>query len=669
MFKSSRIDQVCINTIRTLSMDAVQKAKSGHPGTPMGLAPVAYILWSRFLKHNPHNPEWINRDRFILSAGHASMLLYSLLYLTGYKVFLDDLKNFRQLDSTTPGHPEVDLTPGVETTTGPLGQGFANGIGMAIAQKYIAANFNKPDVNLIDYKIYGIVSDGDLMEGVSSEAASLAGHLKLGNIIYIYDNNSVTIEGSTNLSISENILKRFEAYGWHVLSVEDGNDLESVYNAIDQAQNEIDKPSLVSIKTVIGYGSPNKQGTSKCHGSPLGEEEVILAKNSLGWIKPDEKFYVPQEALDNIINSLIKGKSEEDKWIKKYQEYKDKYPEEYKAFEIFINKNIPDNLLASMPEFKPGEQMSTRVASGIILNALANNLPALIGGSADLAPSNNTFLTNYSSFQQNNYAGRNIHFGVREFAMSAICTGMALSNCLIPYCATFMVFSDYMRNAIRMAALMKKQVIYIFTHDSIALGEDGATHQPIEHLAALRSIPDLIVIRPSDAEEVKYAYKVALESTTNPTALILSRQKLPVIDRNNFNSASNLENGAYIISDSSKESPDIIVMASGSEVSLILEAQKALLNNNIDARIVAFPSWELFEKQSDSYKESVLPVSIKKRLVVETGCQQGWEKYIGLEGSSITINHFGKSAPGYVLLEKFGFTVQNIVEKAKELIN
>ncbi|MGD9580876.1 MAG: transketolase [Vampirovibrionia bacterium] len=668
MVNNNNLDQLCVNTIRTLSMDAVQKAKSGHPGMPMGMAAAAYTLWTKHLKHNPENPDWINRDRFVLSAGHGSMLLYSLLYLSGYGLTIEDIKYFRQLDSKTPGHPEIEMTKGVETSTGPLGQGFANGIGMAIAQKHLAAKYNKSDYNIFDYKIYGIVGDGDLMEGISYEAAALAGHLKLGNIIYLFDNNSVTIEGKTNLATSEDMTKRFEACGWQILHVDDGNNIEAISNAIQLAKNETTKPSIIAVKTLIGYGSPNKQGTSGCHGSPLGDEEIVLTKKNLNWPEPEKSFFVPEEALNKYRSSIESGKKSENEWDTLFNTYKSTHPELYKEIEELINDTLTVNWGKALPDFSETKAISTRQASGVTLNNMAPHVQSLIGGSADLSPSNNTYLKGITDFSSDSYEGRNFHFGVREHSMAAMCNGISLTKGLIPYCATFLVFSDYMRNAIRLSALMKKQVVYVLTHDSIAVGEDGPTHQPVEHIASLRAIPGLVVIRPADANETKQAWQVALESKNNPTALILSRQNLPVLDEKALNTKIEVNKGAYILTNSKKATPDCIIIATGSEISIALEAKKSLEKDNIDTRIVSMPSWELFEKQSEDYKESILPKKVSKRIIIEAGISMGWEKYAGIEGKIIAINTFGESAPGDLLMAKYGFTSENIVNIVKNML-
>lgn len=669
--KNQSIDELSVNTIRTLAMDAVQKANSGHPGMPMGAAPMAYVLWTQYLRFNPKNPKWQNRDRFILSAGHGCMLLYSLLYLTGYGLSLDDIKNFRQYGSKTAGHPEYGHAPGIEVTTGPLGQGFANGIGMAIGQKYLASRYNQNNHEIIDYRIFGIVSDGDLMEGISSEAASLAGHLQLGNIIYLYDDNHISIEGDTKIAFTEDSAKRFEAYGWHVQVIDDGNDLQKISQAIDNAVKEKSKPSLIKIRTHIAYGSPNKHDSESAHGSPLGEEEVRLTKENYGW-DPDKHFYVPDEVLNHFRNAIDKGSKYENEWNEKFAEYKKEFPEPSKEIETLTKGDIiaAGNWEEHLPEFSPADgAVATRSASGKVLNNIAEYLPGLIGGSADLAPSNDTYLKNYTDFEPGNYAGRNLRFGVREHTMGAVLNGLVLTNGIIPYGGTFLTFSDYMRPPIRLAALMGIRPIYVFTHDSIGLGEDGPTHQPVEQLAALRAIPNIMVIRPADANETAYAWKTAIEHKTGPVALALTRQKLPVLDRKIYSSAENLEKGAYIISEGKNSKIDVILIGTGSEVHLCIDVQKKLQEINISVRVISMPSWELFENQSVDYKESVLPKSVKKRLAVEAASSFGWTKYIGDEGKTVTVDKFGASAPGEVVMEKYGFTVENITGKVKEMLN
>jgi len=648
-------------------MDGVQKAKSGHPGMPMGAAPMAYVLWTRHLKHSPGNPRWHNRDRFVLSAGHGSMLLYSLLHLTGYDLTLDDLKNFRQYQSKTPGHPEYHLTPGVETTTGPLGQGFANGVGMAIGEKYLAARYNRPNFEVVKYRIYGIVGDGDLMEGVSSEAASLAGHLRLGNLIYLYDDNHISIDGDTKLAFTEDVAKRFEAYGWHVQVLEDGNDLDAIQNAIKAAEEETNRPSLIKIRTHIGYGSPNKQDTAEAHGSPLGEEEIRLTKRKLGW-DPDKQFFVPPEALQHFRRAAEQGKKWELLWKTMFDNYRRSHPDLADELEQVRERNYGDAWKNSLPSFSiEAKAMATREASGKVLNAIAPHLPTLIGGSADLAPSNNTMLKDLPEFQAGVYTGRNFHFGVREHAMGSILNGLVLTDGIIPYGGTFLVFSDYMRPPIRMAAIMGIRPIYVFTHDSIGLGEDGPTHQPVEQFAALRAIPNITFIRPADANETTVAWRVTIEHTTGPVALALTRQKVPIIDRTKYASADNLAKGAYTLAENST-SPKIILIASGSEVQYVMGAYEQLVKDQVPARVVSMPSWELFERQSREYRDSVITPSVKKRLIIEASVAMGWHKYAGDEGVIIGMTGFGASAPYELLYKEYGFTVENVLAKARELL-
>lgn len=662
--KKKNIDELCINTIRMLSADAVQRANSGHPGMPMGDAAMAYVLWTKFLKHNPKDPIWHNRDRFVLSAGHGSMLLYSLLHLTGHKISMDDIKNFRQWESPTPGHPEYCPECGIETTTGPLGQGFATGVGMAMAEKYLSDAFNKPGFPVVDYNIYGIVSDGDLMEGVSSEAASLAGHLKLGKIVYLYSDNKITIEGSTDLAFTEDVFRRFEAYDWHVQRVE-GDDLKGIEKAIANAKKERNKPSIILVRTHIGCCCPHKQDTSDAHGSPLGEEELKLTKENLYW--PDKKFYIPAEALGHMRKAVQSGKKVETAWNALFIRYSKKYPALAEKWQTFSSGKLPEGWEALLPVFTPADgAIATRSASGKVLNAIADALPNLIGGSADLAPSNNTHLKKYQDFGTAE-AGRNIHFGVREHAMAAALNGMALSKMLLPYGGTFLIFSDYMRPAIRLSALIRTHVIYVFTHDSIGLGEDGPTHQPIGHLTSLRAMPHINVIRPADANETAEAWKVALKDSGRPHALILSRQNLPVIDRKKHASAGGLAKGGYILSDSNG-APDIILLASGAEVHLALGAAEVLRKSGTKVRVVNMACFELFESQPAAYKNRVLPPAVEKRVAVEAGATLSWYKYVGLKGEVIGIDRFGASAPAKVLLEKFGFSVGNIVNQSQKLL-
>ncbi len=655
---SKNFDELAINTIRFLSVDGVQKANAGHPGMPMGCAPIGYVLYSKYMNYSPSNPDWYNRDRFILSAGHGSMLLYSLLHLTGFKVSMDDLKSFRQWGSITPGHPEYHLTPGVETTTGPLGQGFSNAVGMAIAQNYISTKFNKDDIKLIDHFIYGICSDGDLMEGVSHETASLAGHLKLGSIIFFYDNNHISIDGSTSLAFTEDVGKRFEAYNWHVQHIDDVNDIEAIESAIKNAQKD-ERPSIIVTRTHIGYGSPHKQDTADAHGSPLGEEEVKLTKKNLGWPE-DKTFYIPDEVKSFFDEVNKKCKDKEEQWNKLFEKYKSKYPDDAKLFIDLMNGNYGEEWKSKLPVFKDeGKKVATRAGSGKVLNAIAASLPSLIGGSADLAPSNNTMLKDYPAFSPENYGGRNFHFGVREHGMASALNGMAIYGGVIPYGGTFLIFSDYLRPAIRLASLSGIRPIYVFTHDSIGLGEDGPTHQPVEHFASLRAIPKLVVIRPADINETAYAWQFAIEHKGSPVALILTRQGLQVLDQEKFPSAKNLLKGAYILKDS--DPAELILMATGSEVGITLKAADELEASGIKTRVVSFPSWELFEMQSVEYKESVLPSEIKARVSIEAGIKQGWEKYIGDYGEAVSIEKFGASAPGDIIMKEYGFTLYPIL--------
>jgi len=661
------LDTICINTIRTLSMDAVQKANSGHPGAPMGLAPAAYVLWTQFLKHHPANPQWANRDRFVLSGGHASMLLYSILHLTGYDLSLDDLQNFRQWGSKTPGHPEYGHTPGVETTTGPLGQGFANAVGMAMAERHLAARFNRPDAEVIDHFTYVMCGDGDLMEGISSEAASLAGHLGLGRLIVIYDDNGISIEGSTAIAFTEDVRRRFEACRWHVQAVEDGNDVTAIAAAIENARSEGGRPSLIMLKTQIAYGSPNKAGSADAHGAPLGVEEVCLTKKCLGCAE-DAQFCIPEGALARFRQAAEKGADAEAAWQGLMDAYRKRHPELAGALQRALEGRLPEGWEAHLPSFTPQDgPVATRAASGIVLNALADTVDTLMGGSADLAPSNKTFLNGIPEFQKNAYEGRNIRFGVREHAMAAVLSGLALHGGIKPYGGTFLVFADYMRPAIRLAALMGLPVTYVFTHDSIAVGEDGPTHQPVEHLAALRAIPGLTLIRPADAAETAEAWRVAVAATDRPVALALTRQKLAVLDREILTAARGLANGAYILADP-EGTPEIILLASGSEVHLVLAAGEELSAKGIRARVVSMPSWELFEAMPAAYREEVLPSGVAARLAVEAGISMGWERYVGTAKNVIGIDRFGASAPGPVLQEKFGFTVDKVVRRAMDIL-
>jgi transketolase len=664
----TELDKICINTIRLLSADAVEKAKSGHPGMPMGAAGMAYVLWMRFLRHNPVNPHWPDRDRFVLSAGHGSMLLYSLLHLTGYDLSLDELKNFRQWGSRTPGHPEHGLTAGVETTTGPLGQGFANGVGMAMAERFLAAKFNRPGCEIVDHYTYGIVSDGDLMEGISHEAASLAGHLGLGKLIYLYDDNRISIEGSTDLAFTEDRPARFAAYNWHVQNVDDGNDLNAVEAAISAARSEKRRPSLICVRTHIGFGSPNKQDTAGAHGEPLGPEEIKQVKKLLDWPEQPD-FYLPEDALARFRHSIEEGKALESDWQKTMAAYRDAHPDLAKLWDQWLTGELPAGWDANIPVFDPDEKgVATRVASGKVLNAIAARVGNLIGGSADLAPSTKTLIADEHDFKPDRYDQRNLRFGVREHAMGGILNGMSLHGGLIPYGATFLVFSDYMRPAIRLAALSGQRIIYVFTHDSIGLGEDGPTHQPIEHLAALRAVPDLTVIRPCDANETAEAWRMALENRKGPTALVLSRQNLPILNRQKLSPAEGLRRGAYIIEEAAGAEPDLILIASGSEVQIALAAAEILAKKGVAARTVSMPSWELFERQPQDYRLTVFPPDVRARIALEAGRPQGWHRYVGLEGAVAALDHFGASAPYEVLYKEFGLTAEKTAATALQIL-
>ncbi len=664
--KPMDIHEQSVNTIRTLSIDAIQKANSGHPGAPMGLAAAGYVLWARIMNHNPKNPDWPDRDRFVLSGGHASMLLYSLLHLTGYDVGLDDLKNFRQWGSKTPGHPEYGHTPGVETTTGPLGQGIANAVGMAMAERHLAAKFNRAGHDIVDHHTYVMCGDGDMMEGVASEAASLAGHLGLGRLICIYDDNKISIEGSTDIAFTEDVAKRFDAYHWQVLKVEDGNDLEAIEKALEDGRNNRQQPTLIVLRTHIAYGSPNKQGSHDAHGAPLGEEEIRLTKACLG-CDQDAKFCIPDAVRDHCLQVAGKGEAAEAAWQEKYKAYTQAHPELADAWLNALSGFMPRGWDTGLAEMTPDQgPLATRAASGKALNALAQRIPTLVGGSADLAPSNKTFLSDLSVFQKESYDGRNIHFGVRELGMGAVMSGMFLHGGIRPYGGTFLVFADYIRPAIRVAALMKLPLIYVFTHDSIAVGEDGPTHQPVEHLASLRAIPNLLVLRPCDANETADAWCHALKTNDQPVAMLFSRQKLPILPREK--TAGKLSRGGYVLSDCDGL-PDLLLLASGAEVHQALETQKILQEKGVAARVVNMPSWELFEKQSDDYKADVLPPAVKARVSIEAGISMGWERYVGDDGVAIAMTGFGASAPGGEVLAKFGFTAENMADKAMALLN
>jgi len=677
-----QLDQLCINTIRFLSVDAVQKAKSGHPGMPLGAAPMAYVLWTRLLKHNPRNPDWFDRDRFVLSAGHGSMLLYSLLYLTGYDLSLDDIKQFRQFGSKTPGHPERGHTPGVETTTGPLGQGLANAVGMAIAEAQLAARYNRPGLEVIDHATYAIVSDGDLMEGVGSEAASLAGHLRLGKLTCLYDDNYVTLAAGTDITFSEDRARRFDAYGWHTVSVPDGNDLAAIDAALRAAQAETAQPSLILVRTHLGYGSPNKQDSFEAHGSPLGVDEVRLTKQNLGW-PTEPPFLIPEEALAHFREAVSRGAHDEATSHDRMTAYAKAFPELAQELQRTLRGELPRDWDADIPVFPADAKgMATRVASGKVMNAIAPRLSALTGGSADLDPSTHTALKGLGDFDPAagkgadtqgsagggwSYAGRNLHFGVREHAMGGIVNGMAAHGGVVPYGSTFLIFSDYMRPPIRLAALMGLHVIHVFTHDSIALGEDGPTHQPVEQLAALRAIPDLTVIRPGDANETAVAWRVAVETRDRPVLLILSRQDVPTLDRSRYAPADGLRRGAYVLSDPERGKPDLILIASGAEVGLILSAAERLSAEGVAVRCVSMPSWELFDALTQADRDAVLPPAVRARLAVEAGAAQGWHRYVGDAGGVLSVERFGASAPGDVVLREYGFNVEEVCKRARAL--
>jgi transketolase len=661
------LEELCINSIRFLAIDAVQKANSGHPGLPMGAAPMAFVLWDKFMRFNPKNPQWLNRDRFVLSAGHGCMLQYALLYLTGYdSVTLDEIKQFRQWGSKTPGHPENHLTKGIEVTTGPLGQGIANAVGFALAEAHLAATFNKPDCKLIDHYTYVILGDGCNMEGISGEACSLAGHWSLGKLIALYDDNHISIDGHTDISFTEDVGKRFEAYGWHVQHVANGNhDLEAIAQAIENAKAVTDRPSLIKVTTTIGYGSPNKADTHDVHGAALGVDEVKATREHLGW--QYSEFEVPTDALNHFRQAVARGAQSEAEWNDLFAQYKSKYPQDAALLERLMSGKLPEGWEKALPTYTPeSKKDATRNQSGATLNALAEVLPELIGGSADLAPSNKTLLKCSGDFQKGQYQNRNVRFGVREHGMGAICNGIALHGSgLIPYGATFLVFTDYMRNAIRLSALSEAGVIWVMTHDSVALGEDGPTHQPVEHIASLRTIPNLVVIRPADGNETSGAYKVAVENRHRPTLLALSRQNLPNLAGSSIEATTK---GAYILSDSGG-TPELILIGTGGETELCVKAAEVLRGEGVKVRVVSMPSWELFAEQDEAYQESVLPKAVKKRLAVEAGTSFGWCRYVGDEGASISIDTFGASAPGEVVLERFGYTVDNVVAKAKALFS
>ncbi|MEA1971627.1 MAG: transketolase [Thermodesulfobacteriota bacterium] len=679
-----RLAELSINTLRFLAVDAIQNAKSGHPGLPMGGAAMAYTLWTRHLRHNPSDPGWADRDRFVLSAGHGSMLIYSLLYLTGYEISLDDIRVFRTWGSKTPGHPEFDITPGVEVTTGPLGQGIGDAVGMAAAEAHLAAQYNRADFKIVDHYTYVIAGDGDLMEGISYEACSLAGHLQLGRLIVLYDDNRISLAGSTGLSFTEDVEKRFESAGWHVQYVEDGNDVDAIDSAIRCAKEELSRPSIIRISTIIGYGSPAKQDTASCHGSPLGVEEVAAAKGNLGW-PVDPEFLVPEDVLEHMRDAVERGRRQESEWKTTFERYRDAYPESASEFERVMKRRLPADWESVLPEFGGDlKALSTRKASEAVLQALAPGMPELMGGTADLNPSTLAWLKGFGDFQpagtgsedvpgavggEWNYRGRNVHFGVREHAMGAIANGMALHGGVIPFIGTFFVFSDYMRPSMRIAALMGARVIYVFSHDSIGVGEDGPTHQPVEHLMSLRSMPGLTVIRPADAAEAVEAWRSALLNDKGPTALVFSRQDIPVLDRSKFAPAGGLQRGGYILWESSDGTPDVILIGTGSELQIALDASKSLSEKDgIAVRVVSLPCWEIFDGQPEDYREKVLPSSVRVRVAVEAGIKLGWEHYVGLDGAVIGMDGFGASAPAPVLYEKFGITVQIVMETVRKLV-
>ena len=665
---TQQIDQLAINTIRTLSIDAIEKANSGHPGLPMGAAPMAYTLWAKQMHHNPSNPKWFNRDRFVLSAGHGSALLYSMLHLSGYNLPMEQIKNFRQWGSETPGHPEYGYTDGVEATTGPLGQGIGMAVGMAMAEKHLAAKYNQKGYDIVDHHTYALCGDGDLMEGVAAEAISMAGHLQLNKLIVLYDSNDISLDGDLDMSFTENVQKRFESYGWNYIRVEDGNNVGLISKAIEEAKNNVGGPTMIEIKTVIGYGSPNKSGKSASHGAPLGEDEMKLTKAYYDWTF-EEDFYVPEEVYEAFKTATNKlGVEKERAWNELFKNYQAEHAELAQELLDAIDRKLPENFDDMLPTYEEGTSLATRAASGDAINAIAEVVPALFGGSADLAGSNNTTIKGSDAFLPGAYSGRNIWFGVREFAMGTALNGMALHGGLHVYGGTFFVFSDYLRPAIRLSALMGMPVTYVFTHDSVAVGEDGPTHEPVEHLAALRAMPGLSIIRPADANETAAAWKMAVSSEKTPTALILSRQNLKVLPTTKEQALEGVSKGAYVVSPASKEQADAILLATGSEVNLAVDAQAALKEAGIDASVVSMPSWDLFEKQDQAYKDSVLPKDVKKRLGIEMGASFGWHKYVGDEGDVLAIDTFGASAPGNIVIEKYGFTVDNVVAKVKALI-
>jgi transketolase len=664
----TNLDALSVTSIRTLSIDAIEKANSGHPGMPMGAAPMAYTLWTRFMNHNPKNPHWFNRDRFVLSAGHGSALLYSLLHLSGYNLSIDDLKQFRQWGSKTPGHPEYRHTEGVEATTGPLGQGIAMAVGMSMAERHVAGVYNKDNYELVNHYTYSICGDGDLMEGVSAEAASLAAHLKLGRLVVLYDSNDISLDGDLSKSFSESVKQRFLAYGWQYLRVEDGNNLEEIANALEEARGDLDRPTIIEVKTVIGYGSPNRAGTSGVHGSPLGKDELKLTKESYQW-SSEEDFFVPEEVYANFQKLIVEnGMKKEKEWNDLFAQYKQEYPELGNQLEKALNNELPEGWDKDIPVYNEGKSIASRASSSEVLNGIAKNLPILIGGSADLAGSNKTLIKDGKDFMPGSYEGRNIWFGVREFAMGAAMNGIALHGGVKVFGGTFFVFSDYLRPAIRLAALMGTPVTYVFTHDSIAVGEDGPTHEPVEQLAALRAMSNLCIIRPADGNETAAAWKLAMESTNKPTALVLTRQDLPTIKDTAKNAYEGVSKGAYVISPAGKSTPDALILATGSEVGLAVDAQKELASAGIDVSVISMPSWDRFDAQPKEYKDSVLPKQVKVRLGIEMGSSLGWHKYVGDEGDILAIDQFGASAPGEKVMEEYGFTTKNVVARVKALL-
>ncbi|WP_186577374.1 transketolase [Aquibacillus kalidii] len=665
---SKNTENLSINTIRTLSIDAIENANSGHPGLPMGAAPMAYTLWTDFMDHNPKNSKWFNRDRFVLSAGHGSMLLYSLLHLSGYNVTIDDLKGFRQWDSKTPGHPEVHHTDGVEATTGPLGQGVAMSVGMAMAEKHLAAKYNKENFSVVDHYTFALVSDGDLMEGISHESASLAGHLKLGKLIALYDSNDISLDGELNKSFSEDVAGRFNAYGWQVLRVEDGNDTKAIAKAIEEAKANTDQPTLIEVRTIIGYGSPNKSASAASHGAPLGTDEIKLTKEFYEWEHDD--FHVPDEVYQDFNTKIVeRGQKTEAEWNALFEEYKAAHPELAKELAQAIKGELPEGWDKDLPVYETGKSLATRASSGEVLNAIAKTVPSFFGGSADLAGSNKTNMKDAGDFSRNDYSGRNIWFGVREFAMAAALNGMALHGGLKVFGGTFFVFSDYLRPAVRLSAIQNLPVTYVLTHDSIAVGEDGPTHEPVEQLAAFRAMPNLSVIRPADGNETQAAWRLALESTKTPTALVLTRQNLPTLEGTAENAYEGVKKGAYVVSPASKENPDALLIATGSEVQLAVKAQAELKAKGHDVSVVSMPSWDRFNQQDAAYKESVLPKAVKKRLGIEMGASLGWDRYTGDEGKILAIDTFGASADGDKVMAEYGFTVENVVKQVESLFN